>query len=183
MGSKVNILKATLNISDLDRNYYQEHKYTIAHQPPETGIYIIARILALALNAHERLENTKGTDTKHEPAIWQKDLTGAIESWIEIGEADEKRMRKACSRAKHVIIYTYKEGSSAIWWDNKRSKLNLLKNLSVISLPAQALDDLASMIERTMEWQCTIQDRHVWIANTDRTVEFDPIIWKEQEYK
>ncbi|MBT6046806.1 MAG: hypothetical protein HOG49_08290, partial [Candidatus Scalindua sp.] len=52
MGLKVNILKVTLNVSDLDRNYYQEHKYTIAHQPPETGIYIIARILALALNAH-----------------------------------------------------------------------------------------------------------------------------------
>ena len=181
MGSKVNILKVTLNVSDLDRNYYQEHKYTIAHQPPETGIYIVARILALALNAHERLLNTKGTDTKHEPAIWQKDLTGAIELWIELGEADDKRMRKACSRSKHVIIYTYKEGSSAIWWEHKSSKFNLLKNLSVISLPAQALEDLASMIDRTMEWQCTIQDRHVWIANTDRTVEFDPIILKEQE--
>jgi len=179
MGIKVNILKVTLNISNLDSNYYQEHKYTIAHQPPETGIYIIARILALALNAHERLENTKGTDTKHEPAIWQKDLTGALELWIELGETDEKRARKACSRAKHVIIYTYKAGSSAIWWDNKGSKLNLLKNLSVISLPAKALDDLASMIERKMEWQCTIQDGHVWIADTDRTVEFDPIILKK----
>jgi len=181
MGIKVNILKATLNVSDLDRNYYQEHKLTIAHQPPETGIYVIARILAFALNAHERLVYTKGTDTKHEPSIWQKDLTDAIESWIEIGETDVKRARKACSRSKHVIIYTYKEGSSAIWWQNKRTKFSLLKNLSVISLPAQALEDLASMIDRTMEWQCTIQDRHVWIANSDRTVEFDPIVLKEMK--
>ncbi len=181
MGSKVNILRVNLNISDIDRNYYQEHKFTIAHQPPETGIYIIARILAFTLNAHERLEYTKGTDTKHEPAIWQKDLTGAIELWIEIGEADEKRIRKACARSKHVTIYTYKEGSSAIWWNLKSSKLNILKNLSVISLPAQALEDLSSMIDRTMELQCTIQDRHVWIANNDRTVEFDPKILKEQQ--
>ena len=181
MGSKVNILRFNLNVSDLDRNYYQEHRFTIAHQPPETGIYIIARILAFTLNAHERLVYTKGTDTKHEPAIWQKDLTDAIELWIEIGEADDKRTRKACSRAKHVIIYTYKEGSSAIWWKQKSAKFNLFKNLSVISLPAQALEDLASMIDRTMDWQCTIQDRHVWIADNDRTVEFDPIILKEQE--
>ncbi len=181
MGSKVNILRVNLNISDIDRNYYQEHKFTIAHQPPETGIYIIARILAFTLKAHERLVYTKGTDTKHEPAIWQKDLTGAIELWIEIGEADEKRIRKACARSKHVIIYTYKEGSSAIWWNLKSSKLNILKNLSVISLPAQALEDLSSMIDRTMELQCTIQDRHVWIANNDRTVEFDPKILKEQQ--
>jgi len=59
MGIKVNILKITLNVSDLDRNYYQEHKYTIAHQPPETGIYVIARILALALNAHEDSKTPK----------------------------------------------------------------------------------------------------------------------------
>ena len=181
MGIKVNILKITLNVSDLDRNYYQEHKYTIAHQPPETGIYVIARILALALNAHERLENTKGTDTKHEPAIWQKGLTGEIETWIEIGEADEKRMRKACSRSQHAIIYTYKERSAAIWWESKSSKLNLLKNLSVISLPSKALEDLDSMLERTMEWQCTIQDGHVWIASSDQTVEFDPIILKKKK--
>ncbi|MCP4414604.1 MAG: YaeQ family protein [Gammaproteobacteria bacterium] len=101
--------------------------------------------------------------------------------WIEIGEADEKRTRKACSRSKHVIVYTDKEGSSAIWWENKSTKFDLFKNLSVISLPTQTLEDLASMIDRTMEWQCTIQDRHVWIASNNRTVEFDPIIWKEQE--
>ncbi|MGR3177122.1 MAG: YaeQ family protein [Candidatus Anammoxibacter sp.] len=181
MGSKVNILRVNLDVSDLDRNYYQEHKFTIAHQSHETGIYIIARILAFTLNAHERLVNTKGTDTKHEPAIWQKDLTDAIELWIEIGETDDKRTRKACSRSKHVIIYTYKEGSSAIWWKHKSHKFSIFKNLSVISLPAQALEDLASMIDRTMEWQCTIQDGHVWIGNNDRTVEFDPIILKEQE--
>lgn len=170
-----------MNVSDIDRNYYQEHKFTIAHQPPETGIHIIARILAFTLNAHERLAYTKGTDTKHEPVIWQKDLTGAIELWIEIGETDEKRTRKACSRSKHVIIYTYKEESSAIWWEHESSKFNLLKNLSVISLPVKALEDLASMIDRTMKWQFTIQDRHVWISNNDRTVEFDPVIWKEHE--
>ncbi len=181
MGSKVNILKVTLNISDLDRNYYQEHKLTLAHQPPETGIYLITRILAFTLNAHERLVYTKGVDPRHEPAIWQKDLTDSIELWIEIGELDEKRARKACARSKHVIIYTYEEGSSGIWWKMKSSKFNQMNNLSVINLPAQTLEDMVSMIDRTMKLQCTIQDRHVWIGNKDRTIEFDLIIWKEQK--
>ncbi len=181
MGSKVNILRVTLDVSDLDRNYYNEHKFTLAHQPPETEIYIIARILAFTLNAHERLVYTKGTDTRHEPHLWQKDLTDALELWIEIGEPDEKRARKACARSKHVIIYTYKEGSSAIWWDQKNSKFGQLKNLSVINLPAQALEDLATLIDRTMDLQCTIQDGHVWIGNNNRTIEFDPVIWQERE--
>ena len=181
MGSKVNILKVRLDVSDLDRNYYQEHKFTIAHQPPETGIYVIARILAFTLHAHERLKYTTGTNTRHEPAIWQKDLTDDIDLWIEIGEPDEKRTRKASARSKRVIIYTYKEGSANIWWKQKSSKLNQIRNLTVISLPTQALEDLALMIDRTMALQCTIQDGHVWIGDKDRTVEFDPIILKEQQ--
>jgi uncharacterized protein YaeQ len=92
-------------------------------------------------------------------------------------------MRKACSRSQHAIIYTYKERSAAIWWENKSSKLNLLKNLSVISLPSKALEDLDSMLERTIEWQCTIQDGHVWIASSDRTVEFNPIVLKKKKIK
>ncbi len=180
MGSKVNISRLELNVSDIDRNYYQEHKFTMAHQPSETETYIIARILAFALNANDRLLFTKGNDRNHEPDIWQKDLIGDIELWIEIGEPLEKRVRKACACSKDVIIYTYNGPLSDTWWKQKSSKFKQLKNLSVINLPAQILEDLVTMINRTMELQFTINDRHVWISNKDRIVEFDPIIWKEK---
>ena len=182
MGSKVNISRIVLNVSDIDRNYYKEHKFTIAHQPSDAETYIIVRILVFALNAKDRLLFTNGNDRNHEPDIWLKDLTGDIELWIEIGEPHEKRVRKACARSKEVIIYTYTGENSNIWWRRKNSKFNQFKNLSVINLPTQILDDLATMIDRTMELQCTIHDGHVWISNKDCTVEFDPIMWKEKEF-
>lgn len=181
MGSKVDLYKVVLNVSDIDRNYYQEHKFTLAFQSSVKETSIIARILAFALNADERLVYTKGIDTKHEPDLWLKDFTGDVELWIDMGEPDEKRVRKACVRSKRVIIYAYKGESSEKWWENKKSKLELYKNLSVMSLPVQTLEDLAIMLDRTMELQCTIQDKHVWIGNNDRTVEFDPVFKLESQ--
>lgn len=180
MGSKVNIFKVVLNVSDIDRNYYQEHKFTLALQSTEPETLVIVNILAFALNANERLLYTKGNDKKQEPDIWQKDLTGDIELWIDIGQPDEKRLRKACARSKEVIIFNYGEENPDVWWKHKSPKYNRFKNLSVMNLSVQVLEDLAFIINRTMDLQCTIQDRHVWIGNDERTVEFDPIVMKEK---
>ncbi len=60
-------------------------------------------------NANEQLRFTKGLSTDDEPELWEKSLTDDIELWIDLGQPDEKRIRKACGRAKKVIICTYDE--------------------------------------------------------------------------
>ena len=56
----------------MDRHYYETHKLTVAKHPSETDERLMVRLLAFALNAHERLELTKGLSTDDEPDIWQK---------------------------------------------------------------------------------------------------------------
>jgi len=58
------------------------------------------RIIAFALNAHEQLAFTKGLCVDDEPEVWQKSLTDEIELWIDLGQVDEKRIRKACEVVK-----------------------------------------------------------------------------------
>ena len=96
MAIKSTIFKAELQISDMDRHYYQTHVLTIARHPSETDERMMVRILAFALNADEALEFTKGISTQDEPDIWRKSLSGEIECWIDLGQPDEKRIRKAC---------------------------------------------------------------------------------------
>ncbi len=180
MGIKSTIFKVELNISDMDRNYYHEHKLTIALHPSETETRMMARMLAFILNANENLLYSKCVNRDDEPDIWQNDLTGTVELWIYIGQPEEKRIRKACNRAKDVIIYTYNGESSTTWWKQKSNKLIRFKNLLVVDLPVDAITELVTMIDRTMEFQCTIQDGHIWIANKDKTVEVDPVVRREQ---
>lgn len=165
MALKATIYKAELNIADMDRHYYQMHSLTIACHPSETMERMMVRVLAFALNADERLSFTKGLSSDDEPDLWQKSLSDEIEVWIELGQPDEKRIRKACGRAQHVIIYTYSARSAAIWWQQIKSSLVRFDNIKVQHINAESVDALAKMAARNMDLQVTIQDGQVWISD------------------
>jgi uncharacterized protein YaeQ len=90
MALKATIYKAELSIADMDRNYYETHQLTLARHPSETDERMMVRLLAFAIHANEALTFTKGLFDVEEPDLWHKDLTGAIELSIEVGQPDEK---------------------------------------------------------------------------------------------
>src|SRR4030067_1332153 len=95
MAIKATIFKVHLQIADMERHYYHDHALTLARHPSETDERLMVRLLAFALHAHEYLEFGQGMTADDEADIWQEDLTGAIELWIEVGMPDEKIVRKA----------------------------------------------------------------------------------------
>lgn len=178
MALKSTIFKANLNIADMDRHYYSDHVLTIARHPSETDERMMVRLLAFALHAHDDLLFGKGLSTDDEPDLWQKDLTGVIELWIDMGLPDEKRIRKACGCARHVIIYSYGAGGADMWWEQNSKKLNRLDNLSVFNLPVETSAALAKLASRNMQLQCTIQDGQIWLAGMDDRIEIELTVLK-----
>jgi len=173
MALKATICKAQLQIADIDRNYYHEHALTIARHPSETDERMMVRLLAYALHAGEALAFGKGLSADDEPDLWQKDLTGAIELWIDVGQPDDKRIRRACGRARQVVVYSYGGHGAAIWWDQIGRKLERSGNLTVVSVPASASQALAKLARRNMQLNCTVQDQQVWLADTEERVQVD----------
>ena len=178
MALKATICKAEIQITDLDREYYQAHSLTIAQHPSETDERMMLRMLAFTLNASETLSFTRGISTDDEPDIWQKNLSDEIELWIDLGQPDEKRVRKACGRARRVIIYTYKKRSANIWWDQVQSKLARFDNLAVVHLNVSEPAALEKMAARNMQLQCTIQDGTIWLSDEAQNVEIETAVWK-----
>ncbi|HEY9198395.1 MAG TPA: YaeQ family protein [Gammaproteobacteria bacterium] len=179
MALKATIFKAELQIADMDRNYYATHALTLAQHPSETDERMMLRVLAFARHASDTLAFTKGLSTDDEPDLWQKDLTGAIELWIELGQPDEKRLRKACGRARQVVVYCHSGHSAELWWQKSRDKLERFGNLSVINVPADAGQNAGKLAQRNMQLQCTLQDGHIWLANATDSVTIEPEIWKQ----
>lgn len=173
MASNATIYKAHLQIADLDRQYFQDHALTLARHPSETEERLMVRVLAFALHADEALSFGRGVGTENEPALWQRDNTGTIDLWIEIGQPDEKTLRQACSRAKQVIVYVYGARSAEVWWENQRPSLDRLKNLCVTLLPMDSVRALAQMTKPAMQLQWTIQDGHLWIADGAETLHIE----------
>lgn len=165
MALKSTIYKAELQIADMDRHYYADHALTVARHPSETDERMMVRIAAFALFAHERLEFCKGLSDTDEPDLWQKDLTGAIDAWIDVGQPDERRISKASARAERVDVIAYGGRASEIWWQGVRGKVERLRNVEVRSLADGTALALARLAERTMRLQCTIQDGAAWLSS------------------
>jgi uncharacterized protein YaeQ len=168
--------KAELSISDMDRGYYATHALTLAKHPSETDERLMTRLLAFALFADERLQFGKGISSDDEPDLWRKDLTGEILQWIELGNPDEQRIRKACGRARHVVVVNYGGRSADIWWEKNQAPLARAKNLTVIDIPSAGVGALAELAERTMRLQCMIQDGQVQVFGVNVAVTIDPAV-------
>ena len=173
MAINATIYKAELQVADLDRQYFQDHTLTLARHPSETDERLMVRVLAFALHADETLSFGRGVGTQDEPALWQRDATGSIELWIEIGQPDEKTIRQACGRAKQVIVYVYGSRGAEVWYEKQRPALDRLRNLAVILLPMDGIRTLAGMAHPSMHLQWTIQEGHVWIAAGVQTLELE----------
>ena len=164
MALKATIHKAELDIVDMDSNYYATHRLTLACHPSETGERLMIRLLAFALNANERLEFGKGISDSDEPDLWRKDLTGAIELWIELGHPDERVLSKAIGRSPRVIVYTYSTNPER-WWDPIKHRFEGERKLSVFHVSSRSAKDLAQMSESSMNLQCSIQDGEIWFRD------------------
>ena len=174
MALKATIYKADLAIADMDRNYYADHSLTLARHPSETDERMMVRLLAFVLYAREGLTFGKGLCEDDEPDLWQKDLTGAIQLWIDVGQPDEKWLRKACNRSEAVVLVNYGGRASDVWWEQNRNALTRLDKLTVLRLPAEAGDELTRLANRTMRLQCTVQDGQVWLTDGTHTAHIEP---------
>lgn len=163
MALKSTIFKVELQIADLDRNYYQNHALTVARHPSETDERMMVRVLAFAMFADPALEFGKGLSSDDEPDLWRRDLTGAIELWIEVGLPDERRIRRACGRARQVAVITYGGRVADMWWQQNRAALERQTNLTIANLPAEESRALGALAARGMQLQCTLQDTELWL--------------------
>jgi uncharacterized protein YaeQ len=179
MAPNATIFKALLHIADVDRHYYDDHTVTLARHPSETDERMMVRLLAFAFHAHETLLFGRGLSAEAEPALWQKDLTGLIELWIEVGLPDEKALRQACGRAQQVCVYSYGGRAADQWWKENVAALERLKNLTVMNLSPEGSRALAGLAQRNMELHCTIQDEQLLIGDGTNAVQIEMARWKE----
>lgn len=170
MAQKATIFKAQMQISDMDRHYYNNHNITLARHPSETDERMMMRVLAFAMYASEALSFANGLSSDDEPDLWEKDLTGAISLWIKVGRPDEKHIKKACSRSKEVVIVSYGVTSADLWWSSIK-QAHQFTNLTVINVASATSKTLIGLVERGMDLQWTKQDGTIWLSCKNNTEE------------
>ena len=174
MSLKSTVVKAELQVSDMDRNYYASHNLTLAQHPSETDQRLMVRLLAFALHADERLEFGRGLSNEDEPDLWRRDYTGDIEQWIDLGQPDESRVRRACGRAREVVLVTYSGRSAGVWWEKNGNALKRLRNLTVIDIDAGDVEAITGFMQRSMRLTAMIQDTELQLMSESASVALTP---------
>ncbi len=180
MAANATILKAELQVTDLDRHYYASHALTLAQHPSETDTRLLVRLLAFALHADERLEFGRGLSDEDEPALWRRAYNGVIEQWIELGQPDEARLRKASGRAEQVVVVGYGGQAAESWWKRNASALGRMRNLSVVEFTDAGLDEAAALLSRGMRVTAMIEDGELQLMDAERSVVLQPR-WRLRE--
>jgi uncharacterized protein YaeQ len=178
MAQKATVCKAALQLADVDRAVYADRQLTLARHPSETDERMMVRLLAFALNVpgDERegaLEFAKGLWDPDEPELWQKDLTGRIVHWIEVGQPEERRLLKASARAERVSVYAFSHVALS-WWTAMAGRVGRAANLDAWLVPSEQSRALALLAGRGMELQINRQDGIVWVADSTQSVEIHP---------
>jgi len=174
MGTKATVYKAELEISDIDRGYYATHNLTLAQHPSENDRRLMARLIVFALFAEEGLEFGRGLSNEEEPTLWQRDLTGRVIKWIELGQLDDSSVRRACGKAQQVILVTYSGNSAEVWWRKNQTALARLRDVLVLDLDGNELESATRLLQRSMNLQVTTQEGVCQIMQGDTTVSIRP---------
>jgi len=183
MALKSTVYKALIQIADMDRGLYTDRNLTLAKHPSETDERLMMRLLAYIMGTpaddlRGTLDMAAGLSDTDQPDLWQRDLTGQLVQWIEVGLPDDRRLVRSCAKAEQVTLWAY--GSSAnVWWSGIENKLHRLGNLTVWQVPAAQSAAMAGLVERSMQLQATVQEGHVWLGNGKDAVTIEPSALKQ----
>src|SRR5688572_18037675 len=106
MALPATIRRFEIALADSDREVYETLDLRVAQHPSESERYLVARVIARALEHAEGLEFSKGgVSDDEEPALVRRDLRGDWLAWIEVGAPTPDRLHKATKIAPRVVVY------------------------------------------------------------------------------
>ena len=88
-------------------------------------------------------------------------------------QPDERRIMRASPRAKQVVVISY-ASSTPVWWSNIANKISRAHNVAVWQIEAEQSQALATLTQRTMQLQISVQDGSLWVSEAASTVEITP---------
>jgi uncharacterized protein YaeQ len=163
------VYKASIQLSDVDRDAYESLQATVAQHPSETEERLVARLLAYAIFHEQELTFTKGICATDEPDLWVKRGDGRVRFWVEVGLPEADRIIKASRHSERVALLAC--GRALASWDQQHlPKLENVANLTVISIDQAFINKLVSKLERSINWSITITEGTFYLTTAEETL-------------
>jgi uncharacterized protein YaeQ len=157
------IYNLDIDLADSDRSVYETLALRVARHPSESPEYLVARVLAYAMEFTEGIEFSRGICDPDDPAIAVRDLTGALRVWIDIGSPDAARLHKASKLAPRVAVYTHKDVGQIVR-NLAGERIHRAEALELHAIDRLLSSALAARLERRMAFSISINERELYIS-------------------
>ena len=159
----------TVRIADADRGLYETVNLRLARHPSETAEYLLTRLFAYCLEYTEGLTFSKGLSDPDEPALAIRDLTGALQAWIDIGTPEPARLHKASKAAPRVAVYVHRDPES--WLARLAGeRIHRAEQIALHILDRELIAAMATRLERRMEFDLSVAERNLYVTLGDETL-------------
>jgi len=152
-----------IELSDVDRGVYETLALRVACHASETPEHLLTRVLAYCLEATEGLSFGRGLAEPDEPALAVRDLTGALQAWIDVGSPDAARLHRAAKTAPRVAVYTHKD-PQVLLGQLAGERIHRAEAIRIHSLDRALLAALAARLQRRMAFALAVNERHLYVT-------------------
>ncbi len=153
----------TVRLADADRAVYETLALRVAQHPSETAEYLITRVLAYCLEYREGIAFSKGLSDPEEPTLAVRDLTGALQSWIDVGLPEAARLHKAGKAARRVAVYAHRD--VAPWLARlEGERIHRADALEIYEMDRDLVAGLVSRLERRLEFDLSVSERNLYVS-------------------
>jgi uncharacterized protein YaeQ len=155
-----------VQLADADRHLYQTLEFKAARHPSESAAWLVARVLAYCLEHADGIAFSRGLSEPDDPVIAVRDLTGALQTWIEVGLPDAARLHKATKAAPRVAVYTHRD---PLPWLRALAgaRIHRAETLELYALDRDLIAALEERLERRMAFDLAVSERHVYVSLGD----------------
>lgn len=152
-----------IELANSDRGVYQALDLRVARHPSESETYFLTRVLAYCFEYGEGIAFSNGLFEPDGPTIAVRDLTGALQVWIDVGAPEAARLHRAGKAAPRVVVYTHKDPRQlAARLGGER--IHRAEALELYALDQTWLAALAAKLERRMSMSLTVAEQHVYLS-------------------
>jgi uncharacterized protein YaeQ len=170
MALTATIYSFAIQLSDVDRGVYESLAFKAAQHPSETDEYLVTRVLAYCLEYREGIAFSRGLAEPDEPAVAVRDLTGAMQVWIEIGSPSAERLHKASKATPRVVVYTHRDAAQQVR-QLSGDRIHRRESIEIRGVDRELVAQLAARLERRMSLELSVSDGHLYITLDGETLE------------
>ncbi|HEX4934469.1 MAG TPA: YaeQ family protein, partial [Gemmatimonadaceae bacterium] len=152
-----------IDLADADRGVYEHLDLRVARHPSESDTFLVARVLAYCLEHTDGIAFSEGVSADDEPAVLVRDLTGALQAWIEVGAPDAARLHKASKAAPRVAIYTHKE-PRLVLRAYAGERIHRAESIVLHAIDKELLEALVARLDRRVTFELSVTDRQLYVT-------------------